>query len=145
LSVELAYAAGLFDGEGCVIFNRRGTDGGWQTELSLSNCDIRALEYMKDLFGGSVRMAVIARNENRYPIGAWTISGKKSADAAKAMLPYSVLKREQLKLYLEGRATIRERGGRPPKGEMLEKTHINRQRISTKIKSLKRPQLVMSA
>jgi len=76
----------------------------------LSNCDRLALEFLVDLFGGHFRVAAKLVGTRRHPIGIWNISGDSATKAAKAMLPYSILKKEQLTLFLEGRATVKGRG-----------------------------------
>jgi hypothetical protein len=141
MSVEedYAYAAGLFDGEGCVVFrHRKKTDKQWQMELTLSNCDERALFFMKNIFKGSTRTAVIRREGNRYPFGVWTVSGPSAGYAAKAMLPYSILKRKQLELFLQGRDTVVGRGC-----HLSAKRKLKRHKLATQIRLLKRPQMAM--
>jgi hypothetical protein len=102
MSVELAYAAGLFDGEGCVLFYysaKRVTCG-----LSLSNCDIRALYFMQSQFGGRIRQTEKAGERGkRYAMGVWEVNGELAENAAQQMLPFSKLKTEQLELFLEAR------------------------------------------
>jgi hypothetical protein len=134
VKLKHAYAAGLFDGEGCVMFFQR-TSGQWQTELTLSNCDRLALEFLVDLFGGHFRVAAKLVGTRRHPIGIWNISGDSATKAAKAMLPYSILKKEQLTLFLEGRATVKGRG-RP----LLAPVVKQRKKIAQRIRFLKRPQ-----
>jgi hypothetical protein len=137
VEAENAYAAGLFDGEGCVIFFERG-DGGWQLELSLSNCDERALYFMQRMFGGSVRETFVRRNANRHPIGIWHCSGLNAERAAQCMVSFSILKRKQLQLFLVGRQTVVRKGER-----ITPKTIARRRKIANQIASLKRPELVL--
>jgi len=78
--------------------------------LTLSNCDRLALEFLVDLFGGHFRVAAKLVGTRRHPIGIWNISGDSATKAAKAMLPYSILKKEQLTLFLEGRLQLKGGG-----------------------------------
>ena len=132
---EIAYVAGLFDGEGCVMMTQR-PDRSWQLELQLSNCDVRLLEFMVATFGGKYRIATVGRNERRYPCGVWCISGQGAEKAARAMMKYSIAKKEQLRLFLKARATVVERGQRISSG-----THKRRRLIAKEIRQLKRPQV----
>jgi hypothetical protein len=92
---------------------------------------------MEDLYGGHVRMAEKVREGRRYPIGIWSISGTDAEEAAKAMLPYSILKKQQLKLFLKGRSTVKSRGEQQRLSQSAKKI---RDEVSTAITLLKRPQ-----
>lgn len=136
---ELAWAAGFFDGEGCVVYylQKGGKQAGrLQYWLSVSNCDRRGLDEMQDLFGGRVRVARKVDEQRRYACGIWEVTGSQAIEAAKQLAPHSILKREQLELLIEAHErTVGSRGVR-----ITSRQHRLRQRYSYKIKRLKRPQ-----
>lgn len=136
---ENAYAAGLFDGEGCVLFYHtpiRKSFSRVTTSLQVSNCDRRCLEFLQTRYGGFIRKTEKRSGEGkRYPIGTWSVTGQEAENFARAILPYSILKREQLELFLEGRKLIVGRGG-----TVTPTMHKKRLEIAKRIKSLKRPQ-----
>lgn len=137
MSVEekYAYAAGLFDGEGCVVVAQRHTQQ-WTFELQLSNCDNRALKFMVKMFGGKYRSMIDKKTGRSW--GLWVVTSGDAENAARQMLPYSILKKEQLKLFLEIRKTVGSKGHR-----ISPATHTKRLQLTAKINSFKRPQWVM--
>jgi hypothetical protein len=101
---HLPYLAGIFDGEGCVHFRFDKRAGHWKSMLSISNTDRRPLELAKTIFGGSISGS--EKIGSNYIVFSWNVTGKRSERAAHRLLPYSLVKREQLELYLIARATI---------------------------------------
>jgi hypothetical protein len=90
-----AYAAGVFDGEGCVEVYRNKT--GYSMCLTVANDDLRLLRFLAENFGGTIKM--------RGRHGRWYVRGEDSERFAIAILPFSIVKKEQLELYLELRDT----------------------------------------
>lgn len=94
INLKLAYAAGFFDGEGCVLISC--CNGFWSPRLQVSQNDPRPLELFLDLFGGKIYKP--AKSNNAY---SWVVSGEASCKAAELILPYTMYKTEQLKIYVE--------------------------------------------
>jgi len=141
MSVE--YAAGLFDGEGCVLFYY--SAGRITCGLNLSNCDSRALYFMQDMFGGRVRQTEKAGKRGKvHAMGIWEVTGEEAEIAAMSMLPHSILKREQLSLFLEARSRcFNNVNGKRAGGKLTKRDRIRRTHYAKLIADLKRPVLVM--
>jgi hypothetical protein len=99
------YLAGLFDGEGCVtvsIVKRKSDSRGGKAgskimnlSLRIANNDPRVLLWLEKNFGGKVRQHSPARVS-----WVWIVQGKKSVEAAKQLLKYSRMKKDQLENYI---------------------------------------------
>ena len=85
---ELAYLAGVFDGEGCVLFDR----------INVDNTNPHLLIMYRDKWGGRIRVKKTA-GEHRTCF-RWTAMGNSCRDALKAMMPYLVEKKEQAEINL---------------------------------------------
>ena len=125
---SFAWAAGFFDGEGCIDFTDRRT-----LTIRLSQRDRRPLKAFEELFGGKT-----------YPSSEgchqWTLKGKPALGAIKAMCPYFILKDKQVDVALEwGSQPWRQLG--VPIGKRKQKTdeqHGVDTMLGTLCKSLKR-------
>lgn len=129
--VALAYAAGLFDGEGCVQARMEGRN--LFTFIQLGNADFRVLFFFHDMFGG--RISEVKKTKYRN-MGYWSISGKNAEHFAQLLIDYSIVKRDQLEAFLELRAlvgTVKRGRGSTMDSEDLAK----RKMLVLKIKELK--------
>lgn len=97
------YFAGLFDGEGSVIAAIQ-RNGVFNTRLDMGNTHRGVLDALHATYGGSIR-AVATGSENK-PMFIWSVTGKTSERFARAIFPHSIIKREQLRLYLLVRKTV---------------------------------------
>jgi hypothetical protein len=61
---ELAYLAGIIDGEGCFTLHREKNSHRFASQLQIGNTDLRLLEWVKTRFGGSVNFE--RRNNPRH-------------------------------------------------------------------------------
>lgn len=127
---DLIYLAGFFDGEGCVVFRWR-MSGHWVTALQLTNSDTRPLELAKELFGGKI----YCNRKKPNPVYQWMVSGTNSEKFAKAIVPYCVVKREQLQFYLIGRKTFNG----PRATAHTEATHEKRNWCAEEIVRYRKP------
>ena len=75
LETEIAWAAGFFDGEGCITHGRRHADGSVPLRLALNQVDRRPLDRFAQILGGSVK-------------GPYTLKGK---NVTKNASPYYAL------------------------------------------------------
>lgn len=103
---ENAYAAGLFDGEGHVgfDFNRLSACG-----LNVDNTDPGLVRWLQDVYGGSVYR--LPRPGVRVLQWRWQTTGVEAMAFARAVLPYTVSKTNQLLLWIE----LRNRMGKVTK------------------------------
>lgn len=101
--LETAWAAGFFDGEGCVQAYQRNYI--LETKLTIFSNDPRPLRRLVTSFGGTIK------SDYRGVGWWWTISGKDSEIFAQAILRHTSVKYDQLELYIELRQTVGN-GGR---------------------------------
>lgn len=117
------YAAGLFDGEGCVEVyegpQTRGRGIRLNMTLSIGMTDVRPLREMQAHFGGALTTKKPRPDKPRWAQAwRWSVSGEEAERFAMLVLPYSITKKEQLELYMELRDTCQRgsvRVATPPK------------------------------
>jgi len=103
---EVAYAAGILDGEGCICITKQRSDRhhkrGYEMKLlvSIGNTDFSLLEWLRARFGGSIYSYSKSGN-GRKPIGQWHLDSRKAIPFLKAVLPYLVIKQAQAELALD--------------------------------------------
>jgi len=98
------WAAGFFDGEGCVLVARcknNGNRGGWNyyLQVSIAQQDRRPLELINSKFGGSIRLnrskATYEKKKNHIYTWSLVLTGESAFAFLKAVQPYCVVKSEQ--------------------------------------------------
>lgn len=88
-SIErIAYAAGFFDGEGCVCIGKNGS-----IQLRIINTNLPTLEMFQHLFGGSIGNRAQKVNKKQY---SWSIYGAEAVNFANLILEFSIEKRDQI-------------------------------------------------
>lgn len=115
--VEIAYAAGFFDGEGCVQLYMRPsgrTKNCLRCALSAYGTDPAPLYWLQERWGGRIRWDDEPKRlaTGRRPVGRWVIFSNEAEIFARDILPYLIVKRSQMDLWLEARAMLRPRGRR---------------------------------
>lgn len=102
-----AYAAGLFDGEGCIQIRcrKRGRNAIEYVEsVSVGSTDFEILYWLQEHFGGMVGRE--RKGVNR-PIRYWVATNKIAIRFLKSLLPWLKIKREQARIVLEVSKTSR--------------------------------------
>lgn len=107
--LELAYLAGLFDGEGTFTFHRTkkilcdGTVSYYVIPwVSMANTDIRLIEKVRAKFGGRIWIGnPEKRNPNHKTCYRWDARSRLALAALEALIPYLVAKREQAEICLK--------------------------------------------
>ncbi len=86
---DLIWAAGFFDGEGCISIQKqqKQTRLYYYMSVSVYQNDCRPLDDFLELFGGSILPEA--------PAQKWRASGRTAAAMLSEMLPYLRVKREQ--------------------------------------------------
>jgi len=113
--LDLAWAAGFFDGEGCATIARvkpggRNVNGCYAMRLQVSQVNPDPLVRMRELFGGSIG-AKPPNNPRQSPGHVWWLCGPAAADALRCMLPFLRLKGRVAALCIKFQSTKRPRGG----------------------------------
>jgi hypothetical protein len=101
---ELAYLAGIIDGEGSFCLHNFGTHR-FGSGLAIGNTDLRLMEWIHSHFGGVVR-AERRTSAKWKQIWRWTAKASEIEAITRAVLPYLIVKRQQAELLLAYRATV---------------------------------------
>jgi hypothetical protein len=110
---DIAWAAGLIDGEGCVHIHKmtRTKNTYYGLMISVTNTNLDAIIKIKNIF--EVGSIFESKTYKDKPIYTLTVRGKEAAMVICEILPYSIIKREELMLGLFFQNTIIY-GGRVP-------------------------------
>jgi len=100
----LAYYAGFFDGEGCILINRR--NGYYRMDIRISNTNKNILLDYAKLFGGGVYKYKRRINTHKDK-WQWCLSTKPSIVFLRAVYPYLRLKKAEALLALEFQQRIK--------------------------------------
>ena len=95
--LDVAYIAGLFDGEGSVYINKVGSS--YTIILSIAMNDSKAPEKCKQIFGGKI---YTKKQRGAYPpLTQWMLTGKHAAYFLKTIQPFLLTKAESTRIVLE--------------------------------------------
>jgi len=101
-AIKLAYAAGFFDGEGCVIIQcrhpRHGRSPQHSLILTVTQKDGKPLDFLAGIFGGSI--FIKDGHSEKDWIHEWRLSDLKAAHFLKAVLPFLIYKKAQAELAI---------------------------------------------
>lgn len=136
---DIGWTAGIIDGEGCIdsYCSARKDEqktGSWTIRLSVINTDIRILEKLQALWGGS-----ICRRKNYHPerhndAWNWCIRGVVACDALRVTRSRLVSKGEQADVALEF-GPLLNRDHHPRK--LSEDNLCQRRELALKLRELK--------
>lgn len=151
-STDLAYAAGIIDGEGYIgiVLREAGKDkrpgrenstASFRTVVNVGMADIQVVNWMKETFGGKV----YSYDYGKKGVHHWKLTGNEAAEFCSLIAPYLKLKRNQAELLMAFRADTRinhtRRGGH---GVVvpLEEIELKRDYVS-QIRSLNQREAVL--
>jgi hypothetical protein len=106
-AIFTAWAAGFFDGEGCVLVNPRSNGKFHSLFTSITQQDPTALHLIKQRFGGNVTPDKTAasgsfvRKRGAVLVWRWKASSTEAYAFLKAIEPYCIVKAEQVRVALE--------------------------------------------
>lgn len=132
MRAEVAYLAGIFDGEGTVGIYENGARG-WQFQVMITNCDIGLLWWINERISGTISEKTRSKKEWRRGF-TWRVTGDRAADFLKLVQPYSVIKRDQISLALE----FRKITDRPRRIRQTDKEFAERRLMANNLKLMKR-------
>lgn len=118
--VELAWAAGLFEGEGSIRIARptERNRGGVLT-VSVSNTDANIIAFFQERWPGSVKL--VAGSASRSPSQVWTIAARRAAAYIEAVLPYLRTAKYRTKAALGVEFQQQKMNGRRVSADYLER------------------------
>jgi len=115
--VNLAYLAGLIDGEGCIYLKRRAENSTWlQLMLTISQKDVAYLNKIKELIG---KRCYFRKPGVTYTAANLVYSSNQAYEILKAIVPYLKLKREQAEFAIDFYENCKVPAGRKPRGIKL--------------------------
>jgi hypothetical protein len=101
---DKAWAAGFFDGEGCVYVRRQVRENynvvrGWKPSpyalASASQVDPRPLQFLQQRWGGSLRSLKRRRHPNERDAWEWNCSARQAYQFFHDVMPWLLCKRAQ--------------------------------------------------
>jgi len=112
MSISIPYIAGFFDGEGCVsIFytkirlqksNPEKMIRGIKLAILVSNTDQRPLLEIQAMYGGYIYCSNIRKKPHHKSVYSLRISDREAQKRfLNVLLPYSIIKNEQIRIALE--------------------------------------------
>jgi hypothetical protein len=108
--VELAYIAGMLDGEGTISINRhKRTDIKLNTPslryklfINVVNTNEDVIRFIHKIFGvGNVQFRDRSKEFHRQNQFKWQVDGDKAKDVLKSLLPYMIIKKEETEIAIE--------------------------------------------
>lgn len=98
--VDLAYIAGLFDGEGCITYTRKGK-AGMGLLVTLGQTEEYLIRWLQIAYSGSVyirKPPVLFPNAKMLYV--WRLFGRQASNFLKDIVPYLKVKKPQAELAL---------------------------------------------
>jgi len=91
---DLAYCAGVFDGEGCVTLTRD-KELTYRLRLKITSTEYSVLAWIQEHFGGSI---ILSRKEtdNNKESWDWYCKTEDQVVFLLGILPYTIIKRAQI-------------------------------------------------
>lgn len=135
--IDLAWAAGFIDGEGCIgVYGRTDNRGSYALRLSVAQVDPRPLLVLQSMFGGRIRQTKPRGSKSR-PASVWELHNWEARDAITAILPYLRGKQEQAELALKFQERIHHGlTGRPYR--LTDEEREVREDMARQLKEMKR-------
>lgn len=116
---QLAYLAGIVDGEGCFYFGRvkqgrYGNGTQWHCKLAVTSCDQCLTDWLNKLFGGTKEQRYRYTSKRAYerPVYRWDASGLMLDYILPLILPYLIIKKKQCQIMIEIRKTYKNIGSK---------------------------------
>lgn len=126
---DLAYCAGVFDGEGCVTLTKDG-DSNYRLRLKITSTDYSVLTWLQDHFGGSINLSR-KETDNNKESWDWYCKTEDQVVFLFGILPYTIIKRAQIIEALNYH--FEKQNG----GKLTEDEFVLRERYYMKLKSMK--------
>lgn len=107
--MDLAYAAGFLDGEGCFSISK---SNHWKASVSCSNTDREIVAWFHENFGGHFYKNPTKRRANHRPVYQWKVVSNNAAAVCSLIAPYLRQKTEQALLIIALQQTMNFQGAR---------------------------------
>lgn len=110
---ELAYAAGLFDGEGSISLVRQRTNRSHSPQVAVASVDYEVVRWFQKRFGGSI-VTKQPRKSNHSVSYDWRLTDRRALRFLELICPYLVIERKirRVDLLLNEYVACTPRNGR---------------------------------
>lgn len=100
---QLAYLAGLVDGEGCLHYLHQTYKKSdyYYPRLSITNTNKWVLEWVKLLFGGTIRLDKRKAKPHHKVKYRWCTNCKNAVILVESLLPYLKIKMKEAKIFIQ--------------------------------------------
>jgi hypothetical protein len=106
--IQWAQLAAYIDSEGCIHISMKSrSEGRWDWRafdllITVANTDPRLPQWCAQYFGGTQKLAYPKnyKNKNYKACFRWQVYGKACGEILRGILPYSIIKREQIEIGL---------------------------------------------
>ncbi len=118
--VDLAYMAGIVDGEGCFYIGKipKKSGDGYVSEhyrglLKIDNTDYSLIEWMNNKFSGTNSAATRSTSTRRFEreVFSWIVTGDRLLDLCEQIQPYLIIKAKQCEIMIKFRKSYEGRIG----------------------------------
>jgi hypothetical protein len=92
---DLAYCAGIIDGEGSIGIYRRLERRTYRITVAVAMCETEAVTLLCELFGGSIAVGCRTDRDKHRPQYAWHAAASMGALCLREILPYLRIKKAQ--------------------------------------------------
>ena len=144
---ELAYFAGIIDGEGCFTLRRSKRQRFGALSLQVGNTDVLLMQWIHAHFGGSLNLEQ-RRQAKHQSVWRWIAASADLETLLQRLIPYLITKKRQAELTLAYRATLNavstsRRGRGVGRSTVRISDDVKRERdaIHAELSALKRPHL----
>ncbi len=112
MTTDLAYLAGLLDGEGSISLHMQKLDKYelYSFRVLITSTNRPVVDWLAEYFGGSIRMQP-RRNDGYKDIYRWCLRTCEAAQLLPLLLPYLIIKKEHALLGIQWLKTVKP-GGR---------------------------------
>lgn len=113
--IDLAWAAGFFDGEGCIRINKTMRKHGYiyYLQIFVRQVDPAPINKFKALFGGSIQYRSKSNDtiNNARAIYTWSTAGPTATSVLGKLYPYLVTKTSQAEIAFDFQTSVTNRKG----------------------------------
>lgn len=113
LKEDMAYIAGLFDGEGSVGASRSRAAMNLRVYIQIAMCDRVPVDFVASVLGGKVS-ELKRRTGSGKAVYQWALHCNKAADALEKIIPYLRLKKERAESAVKLARMMRHTGKKEP-------------------------------
>ena len=114
LPTQLAWAAGFIEGEGCIRLYVHTRGGAWKLRVTVGSTNVLQVKQLHEYFGGSFYPRKSTFGKHTKPQWCWEVSTRSAEEVLRAIEPYIVGKKEEVRLGLLSRQYIAKYGPRKP-------------------------------